>query len=78
MAADGVRSIPCPCQPRPGEPCTPLGNHLAMYLNAEAAGAINRDRLTATIAALAVLAPHVIVRAADTELDPEEQRGTGT
>jgi len=78
MVADGVRSIQCPCRPRPGEPCTPFGDHLARYLNAETAGAINQDHLTATIATLAVLAPHVIVRAADTELDPEEQRGTGT
>jgi len=43
MVADGVCSIPCPCQPRPGEPCTPLGDHLARYLNAEMAGAINQD-----------------------------------
>ena len=62
MVAIDMRSVLCPCQARPGRPCTPHGDHLARYLGAEAAGAISRDHLIAAIATLTVLAPHVVVK----------------
>lgn len=57
----GARAIRCACQARPGQPCTPCGDHLARYLRAEAVGAINRGQLTAVVTSLVVIAPHVII-----------------
>ena len=56
-----IRSVPCPCQARLGQPCTARGNHLARYLRAHRSGAISRDCLKAVIATLTVLAPHVVI-----------------
>ncbi len=52
MTSVSVRAIPCPCQARSGEPCTPLGDHLARYVSAETAGVISRDCLNAAITKL--------------------------
>ena len=63
-----ARRANCPqCWQRPGRPCTvsgPPGDHLARYQRAERRGLITRDELAATVAALDVIAPHVIIREA--------------
>ncbi|HEV8278131.1 MAG TPA: hypothetical protein VGQ26_20875, partial [Streptosporangiaceae bacterium] len=38
--AQAARSVDCPCQPGPGVPCGPSGDHLARYLHAEQQGVI--------------------------------------
>jgi hypothetical protein len=58
----GTRSVSCPCQAQPGQPCTPAGDHLARYLHAEQPGAITRQSLTQVIAGLDVIAPHVLIQ----------------
>lgn len=75
MTTTIVRSVPCPCGARISQPCTPRGDHLARYLNAEQAGAISRSQLTSVIATLAVLAPHVIVPAAPSEPGTATRKG---
>jgi len=57
-----TRSVSCPCQAQPGQPCTPAGDHLARYLHAEQSGAITRQSLTQVIAGLDVIAPHVLIQ----------------
>jgi hypothetical protein len=70
MTTTTIRSVACPCGTRTTQPCTPRGDHLARYLHAEKTGAINRDQLVTAIAALTVLAPHVIIPAATSEPTP--------
>ncbi len=65
---EDARRVNCgQCWQRPGRPCTvsgPPGDHLARYQRAERRGLITRDELAATVAALDVIAPHVIIREA--------------
>jgi hypothetical protein len=62
--AQAARSVTCPCQAQPGQPCAPAGDHLARYVHAEQSGAITRQSLTQVIAGLDVIAPHVLIQPA--------------
>ena len=63
---DLVRLANCPqCWQRPGRACTVAGvpgDHLARWQRAERRGLIGREDLAAAVAALEVLAAHVIIR----------------
>jgi hypothetical protein len=64
--AGRVRLAHCgQCWQRPGRPCTITGtpgDHLARWQRAERRGLITRAELAAAVAALDVIAPHVIIR----------------
>jgi hypothetical protein len=57
-----ARSVSCPCQAQPGQPCGPAGDHLARHLHAQQSSAITRQSLTQVIAGLDVIAPHVLIQ----------------
>ena len=60
--AHAARSVDCECQAQAGAPCGPAGDHLARYLRATQAGALNRDSLAQVIAGLDVIAPRTLIQ----------------
>ena len=66
LREQGARLVQCPvCWQRPGLRCTrfyPPGDHLGRYQRAERQGLITRAELGSVVAALEVIAAHVIVR----------------
>lgn len=63
-AAERVRQAQCgQCWSPSGTPCQrhPRGEHLARYMRAERRGLISRAELVTVVAALDVIAPHVII-----------------
>jgi hypothetical protein len=67
----GARTGGCDCGARPGQACTPEGDHLGRYMAAEKAGQIGRAELGRAIEGLDVIAPQVIVRERQAEDEPE-------
>ena len=66
LREQGARLVQCPvCWQRPGLRCTrfyPPGDHLGRYQRAERQGLITRAELGSVVAALEVIAAHVIIR----------------
>lgn len=65
------QSIPCKCGAVSGERCTPQGDHLGRYMDAEKAGKIGRPELARAVEGLDIIAPAAIVPSRQAELERE-------
>ena len=57
-----ARSVECPCQARPSQPCGPSGDHLARYVHAYQRGVLPWHSLKDVIASLDILGPYVLIQ----------------
>jgi hypothetical protein len=71
-AVEAVRLVPCGhCwQPRPGEPCTPAGDHFARWARARRKGLITAEQAGAALDLLPVITNAAIVPDAAAGPDP--------